>query len=219
MYGGIDRWLTASRSLPSGRRSAALFVADQLIELGDGPFWERDQAPPVVSRLEAQGAKFVWLELAGSYIYTHTWLKEARRLDPDGRAGELAFLALMEKGFETSGTCSDQQGQGFRAVIREGEAHLRRKPASALNPDVHLLLASAYADIVTLANGGGIDPGSERVTFGPEAAGARTKSLEHFAAAVGSTRAGTRLRDAWSEAWRLSAGLPPTTTHFYCVYD
>jgi hypothetical protein len=26
-------------------------------------------------------------------------------------------------------------------------------------------------------------------------------------------------RWAWLEAWRLIAGLPPTTTHFFCVYD
>jgi hypothetical protein len=218
MYEGIDRWLTASRSLPPSRRSAALFVADQLIELADGPFWERDQAPPVVSRLEAQGAKFVWLELGGN-IYTHTWLKEARRLDPDGRAGELAFLTLMETGFETSGTCSDQQGQGFRAVIREGEARLRRNPSSPVNPAIHLLLAEAYADIVTLANGGGYDADTERAKFGPEAAGARTKSLEHFAAALASGSTDSSLRAAWSEGWRLSAGLPPTGTHFFCVYD
>ncbi|HEY2385176.1 MAG TPA: hypothetical protein VGK48_28715 [Terriglobia bacterium] len=52
------------------------------------------------------------------------------KLDPEGRAGELSFLTLMELGFETSGACADQGGTGFNAVIREGEAYLQRKPAS-----------------------------------------------------------------------------------------
>jgi hypothetical protein len=218
VYATADRWLSASKPLAPNRRSAALFVADQLVELVGEPLWEREESPPIRRRLEAQGAVFVWLELAAGWEYTHTWLKEARRLDPDGRAGELAFLGLMEKGFDTSGTCNEQGAEGFRAVIREGEAQLRRLPASPLNPQIHLLLSRAYADVVTLANGGGIDPKGERVKYGSEAPGARTKSLDHFTAAASSS-SDPLLRDAWPDAWRLAAGLPPTTTRFYCSYD
>jgi hypothetical protein len=217
IFSTIDQLLTAARTLPPARRSAALFVADQILDQSGGPFWDKDQSPPIRKRLEAQGAQFEWLQLGGTYGYTHTWLKEAWNADPDGRAGELAFLTLMERGFETSGQCIDQHGKSFRAVIREGEDYLRRKPGSALSSDIHFLVAQAYGDIVTLAGGGGPEP--NEAEYQPEASTARSKAIEHYRTALESAPDNPRVREVWSDAWRLIAGIVPPGTHFYCVYD
>jgi hypothetical protein len=214
----IDRWVMGTASLSPARRAAALFVADQLIVLCDLPSWEYEKKPPLARRLEALGANFVWVELDGGYRYTNTWLKEARRLDPDGRAGELAFVTLMESGFDTSGTCSEQHGEDFRAVIREGDAWLQRKPRSAVTLEVHLMVAQAYADIVALANGAGGDY-ADAEKYRPEVDTARVKALEHYPAAFAASAPSLVLREAWPNAWRLAAGLPPTSARFYCVYD
>jgi hypothetical protein len=220
IFTAIDQWLSAARPLPPLRRAAALIVADQLMEQAGGPGWGKDDYPDIRKRLEAQGAVFEWLLLGDVYGFTHTWLKEAWKLDGDGRAGELAFVTLMERGFETSGQCADQNGKSFRAVIREGEGYLRRKPDSVFRGDIHLMIAQAYGDIVTIASGGGyFESQNEPEQYRAESADARSKAIEHYRIGFESTPNNSRAADVWPEAWRLMAGIPPTHTYFYCVYD
>jgi hypothetical protein len=140
-------------------------------------------------------------------------------MNPDSRIGELAFITLMETGFETSGTCRDQGGNGFRAVLKERREFLRRKPDSGLQSDIHRLMADAFSDIMALANGGGYDE-SVSAEYKPEGASSRARAIEEyrlaFAAPVPSS---SRTRKAWRNASRLMAGLTPGRTHFYCVSD
>jgi hypothetical protein len=218
IFNAVVRWLDAARTLPPARQAAALFVADQLVERSGGPTWRRGEHPVVRRSLEKLGAQFDWSPLGAAYFYTHPWLRRAFQLAPDDRAGELAFLTLMERGFETSGMCRDQHGEGFRAVIAEGNRYLRQKPGSALRGDIHFMMAQAYGDIVTLAAGGGYD-GSESAKYQAEAVSARTHALAHFEAAYKSSGRSARARDVWPDAWRLLAGLAPRQTRFYCVYD
>ena len=142
-------------------------------------------------------------------------------MDPYGCAGELAFTTLMEKGFETSGGCGDQHGEGFRAVIHEGEDYLRRKPETALRVDIHFLMAEAYADIVRLASGDSPSSSSQSnsARYGPEAAAAREKAIELFRVAFEVAANTLRARQVWPTAWRLVAGFAPTRTYFHCRYD
>jgi hypothetical protein len=219
IFDAIDRWVSASNSLPPARQSAALFAADELLNESGGPSWGRDETPDIRQRLEGRGANFVWLELAGSYNYTRTWLRESLRLDPDGRAGEMAFFTLMEMGFETSGACEDQNGEGFRAVIKQGQEYLRRHPNSKIAPDIHFMMAQAYGDIVNLAAAGDGYDQTAIAKYQSEAASARTMAIEQFRAAFDSAADSPRAHEAWPDAWRLLAGLPPGQTHFYCVYD
>lgn len=218
IFDAVVQWLDAAKTLPRARQAAALFAADQLFEGSGGLNWRRGEYPPIRRSLEKLGATFTWSPLGAAYAYTHTWLRKALQLDPDGRAGELAFLALMERGFETSGMCRDQQGEGFRAVIAEGDKYLRQKPDSALRDDIHLMMAQAYGDVVTLAAGGGYD-GSESAKYQAEAASARTHAIDSFEAAYKSSSNSARAREVWPDAWRLLAGLTPRATRFYCVYD
>ena len=218
IFDAVDQWLITSGPLPPARRSAALFAADQLFKESRGPRWRESENPPIRQRLEAQGARFEWAELGDSYFYTHTWLREALRLDPDGRGGELAFLTLMEMGFETSAKCADQHGEGFRAVIAQGREYVRRRPDSAIAPDLHFLMAQAYGDIVALAAGSAYTE-PDRNEYQPEAASARMRAIEEFRIAFASSNNTPRAREAWPEAWRLIAGLPPGKIHFYCIYE
>jgi hypothetical protein len=200
------------------RRAAALFAADQLLgESGAG--WSKDENPTIRQQLEAHGAQFNWASLGDTWVYAHSWLSESLEIDPDGRIGDLAFITLMERGFETSGTCSDQRGNGFRAVIQEGSDFLGRKPDSPFSSYIHLLMAAAWGDIVTLANGGGYDE-SVSAEYKSEAASARTRAIEEYRLAFASPIQGrVKRREAWRNAWRLMAGLSPSRTYFYCVYD
>jgi hypothetical protein len=220
IFTAIDQWLSAARPLPPLRRAAALIVADQLMDQSGGTGWGKDDYPAIRKRLEAQGAVFEWDQLGDGYGFTHTWLKEAWKLDRDGWAGELAFMTLMERGFETSGQCRDQKGKGFRAVIREGEGYLRRKADSVFSADIHLMIAQAYGDIVTIASGGGYDESETEIDqYKAESPGARSKAIEHYRIGFESAPNNSRASAEWPVAWRLTAGIPPTHTNFYCIYD
>jgi hypothetical protein len=214
----INEWFVSAPSSPPTRRAAALFVADQLLG-ASGAGWGRNENPPIRQQLEAHGATFNWATLGDTWFYAHSWLKQSRQIDPDSRVGDLAFITLMESGFETSGTCSDQGGNGFRAVIREGGEFLRRKPDSVLSSDIHLLMAGAFGDIVRLANGGGYEE-SVSADYKSEAASSRTRAIEEYRLAFAPPMpASARAQEGWRNAWRLMAGLSPSRTYFYCVYD
>jgi hypothetical protein len=218
--GLMAQWITASRTLPPARRAAALVAADLLmpgamsccrIALSD-PAHE-----PVRRRLTAVGARFDYSPLGTAYTYSHSWLKQALQIDPRSRAGELALLMLMEMGFETSAMCTEQKGHGFRAVIARGEQQLRERPGSAINKEVHTHLARAYGDIVRLADGGVYYEPPE--PFAADAPRARDRAIEHYRLALLGAASTDEARKSWSELWRLSAGLSPSKSYFYCVYD
>jgi hypothetical protein len=214
----IDQWLTAARALPAARRSAALFAADQLLGDSGGLGWDKNENPPIRQRLQQQGAEFNWLELGDGYEYRHTWLNEALQLDADGRVAEMAFLDLMERGFETSSACLDQHSEGFRAVITKGEEYLHRKPNSPIQSDIQFMMAQAYGDIVDLALGGGPE-GEPDLKYQSEVASARVQAIEHYRLAFKFDSNSPRAQAAWPEARRLASGLSPTKLHFYCFYD
>ena len=212
-------WVGVSRALPAPRRAAALVAADGVLSRSGIATWKKDQNPPIRQRLEAAGAQFDWGELGAGYVYTHDWLQNAGQVDPDGRAGELAFLTLMEMGFHTGVGCAGSGTYGFETVTEEGLKYLRSKPNSAISADIHFLLVHAYADIVGLAAGLGYDSEREAETFRDQAATARTKAIEQYRLGVAAASASASARSSWPSAWRLMAGLSPSQTTFYCVYD
>lgn len=166
---------------------------------------------------EQLGAVFARDELGGGFNYTHNWLDEALRLDPRGRVGRLATLALLRSGFNETGMCGGGS-EAFRRVIATGEQVLAGDLDSATAGEVHRLVGDAYADIVALAagDGGGY---ADSTAYLAEAPAARSSAIAHYRKALAVERVSPEARASWLEVWRLIAGLPPTTTHFFCVYD
>ena len=219
----MDRWVRESTRLPPPRRAAALFAADAVLDASEySAGWADSDAVTLRRRLEATGAAFNWSPLGAAFVYTRTWLRQALRVAPGTRAGELAFLSLAELGFETTGMCGDHGSEGFRVVVARGSEYLRLHPRSPIRGAIHLLMAQAYGDIVSLAEGGGYDatPGdSESLKYQPEETSARTHAIAEYRIALPALADPSLARSAWLEGWRLIAGLPPSRTYFYCIYD
>lgn len=227
----LTRWLDTTRDFPRPRRAAALLVADQVLQGTLHSFGIADADGPNAAKARATrdalarlGAGFNHVELGATWAYTNTWLREALALDPDGRAGEMAFVVLLEKGFETSGKCGDQQGEGFATVIEKGEAYLRSKRAetSPNRADVLFALARANSDYVALGVGGmGYEgfAGAEEKKFKGLATRGRVQALDYYRVALALEQDSLRAREARVEVWRLAAGVAPSRTYFYCVYD
>jgi hypothetical protein len=217
----IDVWFASASSVPADRRAAALVAADLLVQITAARVagFSLPEQAAVRDRMAAHGARFDYAPIGGVHIYMHDWLKEALRMDSGGRAGEIAFLALMEMGFETSATCTEQGGNGFRAVIARGEEFLRTRSGSAVANEVRFLVAEAYSDIVRLVNGGNYQAIPELPAQPEEEEPARRRAVELYVAAFERAGGSMRARESWPNAWRLMAGLTPMRTYFYCVYD
>ena len=205
----IGAWLTATKTLSAERRAAALFAADGVIpDRLDGDDSQGSEAYGNV------GVKFVHSNLAGSYNYTHELLEEALRLDPKGPIGMLATMEMLDRGFDLTGMC----GGGFEDVIKTGVPFLDRLTAPRSRAHVTFQLGDAHADIVALAAGEGREY-VDTADFTARAPSARRKAIAYYRQGLALNPSSPKARAAWLEAWRLLAGMPPSRTHFFCVYD
>lgn len=214
-------FVEASRTLSTTRRAAGLVAADGVLSRsGVAATWTMNETPSIRQRLEAHGARFDWDELGGGYTYTHGWLTTARQVDPDGRGGELTFLTLMRMGFNTGVGCEPGGTYAFETVVEEGVRYLRRHPKSPISPEIHFLLALAYSDVVGLAEGHlGFDEDAEARKFKDRSLSARSKAIGQYRIVFEMAPLSANASSSWPTAWRLAAGLPPTQTRFFCVYD
>jgi hypothetical protein len=210
-------WITSARVLPPPHRAAALLAADQLVGSGAMLYVRSQREDSARFALERVGARFVRDELGGGYNYAHNWLDDALLLDPHGPVGRLATLALLRSGFNETGMCGGGS-EAFRRVIATGEELLAGDLDSATAAEVHRLVGDAYADVVALASGAGSEY-ADAAGYTAEAPAARRSAVAHYREALALDGVSPQARTAWLEAWRLLAGLPPTTTHFFCVYD
>jgi|GEM_PF-4976519 len=209
----FEQWIANARGLDHRRQAAALVVADLILKKSEGGFQQlRGDQSAMRQRLAALGAEFK--PSHDSYFYTNSWLKEALRLDPDGEVGESAFLLLMERGFDWPGTC-DLDEEPFRQVIEEGEKYLSRATKPEMITAVHFLVADAYRDIVTRVRWAEDDEQASQ--YRAEAEQARLKAIQHYRLALSRDRTSPTAREAWGEAWRLMAGLPPRDARYFCL--
>ncbi|MGH7542391.1 MAG: hypothetical protein ACREK7_00495 [Gemmatimonadota bacterium] len=219
-FGILRPWIERHRRVPARQRAAALLLADRALFLypidvdPEVPGGDRNRA-----LLDSLGAGF---ERTYDFHYTGNWLDEAYRLDRGGPIGELAFLFLAQRGFQTSPFCEDHGGDDFRAVIDEGIAFLERNGLAAdLAARIHLEVARAYGDIVAIAS----ETTSPAIyyrdadAFKAEAPLARRNALKHYGRALQVLAPTVEGEAIWREAWRLASGLPPLKTRFLCIWD
>ena len=213
----LEDWIKSAQMLAPTRQAGALLAADQMVGSAAMLYVRSQGEDSARASLERLGAKFVHDELGGGYNYTHNWLDQALKLDANGPVGRLATLALLRSGFNETGMCGGGS-EAFRRVITAGERLLAGDLDTATAAEVHRLVGDAYADIVALAAGDGSGY-ADSTDYLAEAPAARGKAITHYRTALALDRVSPEARSAWLEAWRLIAGLPPTTTHFFCVYD
>jgi len=220
----LGEWLNDVKGLPPARLAAGLFVADRLFHAaidvsilvtGWRELWDEDQ-PELRSVLQRMGAEFAFDELGKSYNYVGNWLNKARELDPDGAIGQMAVLsALARGGAPNLGKATDQDI--FHTVVADGEWLLSKNPDPATAAQIHFIMGDAYSDIVALAGGAEPDYGDPK-DYEPEADSAHAKALENYRAGLAVDGTSENAKDAWLQAWHLSAGLVPSTRYVY-IYD
>lgn len=201
----LERAVLATRdtapTLDPQRQAAALVAAD-LVRYAAVPF------PPPAYLGKPATLLFGSLQsiIAGSevypfdpdYIFNRLWLWKAYDLDSLGRAGHIAFVTLLARGFSETVPCA-QDISFYTEIIKRGEAALRRGDS---HPMVHYYVGAAYKSISDIGNS---DPGDyvDSIPSKPEAETARLRAIDHFRAALGSLRDKPTRRDAWEMATKL----------------
>jgi hypothetical protein len=212
----LQEWFAALKAVPPARRAAGLLAADRLLEAaesaGNVPGWP--QEPDQRTALRRLGAVFEMNEIAGNYFYTGNWQKQARELDPNGPVREMAVLGSMMRG-----SCNTAGPNLFQQVISDGESLLAKGPDPSTAAQVHFMVGDAYSDIVAIA-GGQAGPNGEYdpEQFRGEADSSHAKALQHYRAGLAVDNTSHNAKDAWRQAWRLSAGLLPSE-RYVCLSD
>jgi len=210
----LRHWLNAVKTLAPTQRAAGLYAADRLLAAAgdvDGGVLGEEDNPELRSVLEKIGAGFEFDQLGKSYAYAGNWLKEARELNPDGAVGQMAVLVSLARGLPLQ-LRKDQDI--FHTVIADGEWLLSKSPDAPTAAQVHFMVGDAYSDIVALAEGAEPDYG-DPAEYRNEADSARKKALQHYRAGLAADGISENAKDAWLQAWHLSAGLLPTTRYVY----
>ncbi len=213
------------------RQPVALLIADRIVvmEEEDGNLEPLDSERPAIEgqplgkrpksagqvELEKLGAQFSYEEGSERYFYAFNWLRRAYELDPKGRVGELAFLLLMERGFDASPNCASGSEQ-FREVIARGSQYLRERRSADVEARVHFMVGDAYRDIVTLAEGNRGDTYADSGKYKPEAADARTKAMAEYRAGLALDEKSEAALIATQRLRSLEAGKAPSDWRFYC---
>jgi hypothetical protein len=220
----LRRWRSVTDSLSQTRRAAALLVADHVIRrtmYSVEPPAAGITMPAMVAALSEVGAEYVDDHLAGSWLYDGNWLREARALDPRGPVGDLVLLLQLESGF-----AQPRCGGGvdtYMRVIAEGVPLLGRVTDAEDRFRVTLALGQAYRDAVALAAGAADEYSPDSI--GVDLSVARERAVHYYRLAITQHRDGLgrtqeiNVRNAWSEAWRLQAGLAPAGLRYFCIYD
>jgi hypothetical protein len=213
----LREWFNAVKALAPAKHAAGLYAADRLLAVAediDASPLGRPKEPELRTALEKMGAVFDFDELGDWYVYSSNWLKEARGLDPDGKIGQMVIVISLVRG----GTgFAAKEHDVFRTVIADGERVLTQGLDGSVAAQVHFMVGDAYSDIVALAGGAEPDYGDPK-EYLAEADSARKKALENYRAGLAVDSTSENAKDAWLQAWHLSAGLLPTTRYVY-IYD
>lgn len=205
-------WLTALKTLQPAQRAAGLVAADLMVAAGqyvDGAPLGLPKKLHPRAELQQLGAVFERNDLGGYYEYKSNWLEQARELDPEGEAGQMAKLVSLVRP-----SCDP------RKVILDGEQLLKKGIDVPTATQLHFIVGDAYSDIVALAAGAAdadyadYDPAKFRDEAGP----AGTKGLEQYRAGLAVDATSENAKDAWRQAWHLAAGLIPSTRNV-CIGD
>lgn len=212
----LQEWFAALKTVSPTRSAAGLLAADRLLNAADSagkvPGWP--QKPAQRTELQELGAVFEMNGISGDYYYTGNWEKQARELDPSGPVGEMAALGSMVRG-----SCDTAGPDPFRQVISDGESLLAKGLYASTAAQVHFMVGDAYSDIVAIAGGqAGANGEYNPEQFRDEADSSQAKALQHYRAGLAVDNTSHSAKDAWRQAWRLSADLLPSE-RYVCFGD
>jgi hypothetical protein len=211
LTGLLESQKTASRE----HKAAMLLAADLLAEKlwCDQP--ASSECLQLRDQMSARQLTWKYSELGGGWYYQHDLLWRVWNEDGSTGWGEMAFVLLLNHGWDTSGQCLKGAEQ-FREVIRQGGAFLAARPASEYRSEVLFEVAEANRTWWTLSQA---SADSEYVDATKYREGARATAIADYEIVI-RIASGTQIaREAQSQLQNLKSDVKQDDVPFYCIYD
>lgn len=208
----LGQWLEAAKQRSSQQRAAALLLADLYIERIRVDYAAKPDVPftEPVEFYKGLGAEYY-----EGGAYAHNFLKRAEKMDGGGEVSELAALWTLSE------SCPDTNNRLWPdAVIERGESFLSRFSSDQWSPYAHWALAMAHGAKLawTYPGGDNYEYDGKILQLSPAAKEhERAAAIEHFKAFLDARPGGPEAAFAWTQTWRLLAGLPPTNFGWGCT--
>ena len=208
----LEQWIAAAHPLPDGQRAASLLAADQLLEGGLGHFGIAAHSPSADSaqkRLAALGAEIFYNDADADWLYTHTWLVEAARIDK-GAVGTRALVWKLQHWCDVAPGGGDHTDE----AVADARDLLNRDVNPETRALAHFLIGDAQLDIILLAHG--TDLFTDSTLYRGREAEARRMAVQeyHTGLAIDSVSAAARARSQYLR--ELLAGGTPEVPGFVC---
>jgi len=223
----VDKLVSAyetidQRSFTVGDRPAALLFKNYLARYLFLNGWSRGMTTEQKKWLDTHGLTNNYSNLGGDYIYGETNLWNLLAGYPDSYWGQFAFLELLIRGFDTSGTCRNGNDQ-WRAVLEKGPAFLEKYPDSEFTPDIRFCIGTAAE---TLYNLGIMEDHPERESSGEsrnqyaeQSQYARKQAIKYYEETLQSPQKDKFENHLKYILPRLRAGFGTGCHYYYCFYD
>ena len=208
---------TAELSSPD-RRSALLLAADRLADRAHADETFSSGSGQIRERIAGYELGYIWNYLGNNWAYTHDLLWRVWQDYGGTEWGELAFILLLNLGWNTSVDCS-KGSDLFREVIRRGEEFLTEHPKSSYRLDVFFVLAQAYETGWSASQASIQDSYVDRHQYQEGASAARDKAISYYEKVLQLAPAGYEADYARLRLPRLKLGLDTNQRRFFCIYD
>jgi hypothetical protein len=207
---------------PEGDRPAVLLFKNYLVRYLFMSGWNTKITSVQAQWLEAHGLTCTYSTLGGTNIYQETNLWNLLEKYPDTYWGQFAFFELLERGFDTSGTCRNGNDQ-WRTVLDLGLDFLVKHTDSVFAPDTNFYLGKAAE---TLYNLGIVEDYPARETsglskdqFADKSEDARIKAIKYYEEVLQSPQKEKYEDHLKNILPRLRAGFGTGCTYYFCFYD
>lgn len=237
LAGQADREVTAllrQASGSSGEEAARnLLAADALVSklsvllIESPPGGEREarETASIRRKLAGYGVTLGAQTHDGGLAYANDLVWRVWREFPDTHAGEMAFLGLLRRGWNTDpGEGCPANPDLFRDVIEKGEAFLAQRPQTIFRKEIAYAIATAYESWWSIGHAPADDewvnapPYPRREINARQSAAARQFAIQYYREVVrlapGSPEAASALR----RLPRLELGLDTGQRRFFCSY-
>jgi hypothetical protein len=208
----------------AGRPRRALYllaaheVTSKLSQIMDDP-------APLGSLLSGYRAKVGGMTHEGGLDYAGDLLWRVWREFPETEGGELAFLELERRGWNTTnGEGCPPNPDLFREVIERGEAFLAGHPATDFRKEVSYVLAVANENWWSIAHAPKDDewvnapPYPRRAANAGQAAAARERAIRYYREVVRLAPESAEAASALRRIPRLELNLDTGQRRFFCSY-
>lgn len=214
----LDKLLAAIAKAPAQRRPALLLAADRLAGRAHDGETSATGSGEIHENIAGFDLVYEWNHLGDNWAYQRNLLWRVWQEYSATEWGEMAFLVLLNHGWNTRVGCAQGEGQ-FREVIRQAEAFLSDHPKSRYRPEVEFALAQAFETWWSASQASAQDSYSDRTLYLEGSANAREQAIRHYEEVLRLAPEGYEAGYARQQLPRLKLGLDTNQRRFFCIYD